>query len=270
VSVLESTPGDGGDGGGPEPPSARPPKARGGLGSLLSTPEGAWSAAVVTGFGGAYVGMSLSVPLLGPLLAVGFFAPVYLRLVRSGRVRLAAVISVGWLFAVGAACAGAVLDDGFGAVAARLPGAWSYRSGEIQAWISGGRAISAPSRVARNALCVLVLLGLARASGGLVTRFGLSVVATLTGAAAGWFSGVARDSAFAILSGIPPHHVFTLVGTALLTSVLVEGRPLRPLSELPEGLRQLVVAGLGLLALGVLGEPLLAGLWGRWAAAAAG
>ncbi len=254
----------------PAPGTAEPP------GPIWEQPEVAWPAALLAGFIGTYIGISSGIPAMGALLATAFFAPLYVALLRKGRLRLAAVLAVGWIFAIGASAGGMVLEHAFYEVARAVPGAWRFRDGDFRPWVLGEEPGAWSARVLRNALVVAGLLAVARPSAGLASLFGLACVASMVGAGTGWYADIAAERGgeplLHFLTGLPPHYCFLLVGSALAAGAI--GAPGRSLAASGLGgvdrRRQIAVAGGSLLALGLLVDPLLVPSWGAWLAGSVG
>jgi hypothetical protein len=249
-------------------PAARPLQSA----PAWTQPELAWPLALVAGFVGSTLGIRTGIPGTGALLALGLFSPLYLGLFGRGRIRLAALISIGWMAAVGAAAAGSVLDGSFNEVARACPGAHSFRDLEIRTWIEGERSGPETWPLLRNLALTLLLLAAARPTRGFLTLLGLGVAASAVGCGVGWFAEAAdtMDPAMACLFGIPPHCVFVLCGVALSGVALAERRPWIPAPGGGDQRRALIVAGLALAAAGLFLEPLLAATWGSWMAQAVG
>lgn len=244
---------------------ADPPPARG---PGLLQAEVAWPAALLAGFAGSALGVVSRVPGLGALLATAGFAPLHLLLVTRGRPRLAGVLATGWLFAVGAAACGAVMERGFHDVAGAVPGARAFLASDVRPWLDG----RAEPQLLRNAVVMAVLLAAALPTSGVATLLGLAAVASAVGACVGWYADGAAESAaeplLLVLSGIPPHVAFAAVGGALLATAAAHARAEPPGAEPDPRRRELVFAGAGLLLVGLALEPILAPVWGRWVAGA--
>ncbi|MFT5285799.1 MAG: hypothetical protein ACI8TQ_001967 [Planctomycetota bacterium] len=242
------------------------------LGPRWHQAELAWPIALFAGFAGSSLGVASGLPGVGPLAAMILFAPLYLGLIHRNRTGLAALISIGWLAAVGAAAAGAVLDEGFSAIARSCPGSIGLREAEILPWLEGDRSGPASGTFLRNFYVGVGLLLVARHSIGLVSLAGLALCASAIGASVGWFATetLSMEPATACILGIPPHHAFSLAGLLLLVAVLSDRRQLLPLSEITDVRRNLMVAGAALLVLGFFVEPLLSRAWGTWMSEAVG
>ena len=234
--------------------------------------EIAWPLALLTGFVGSSTGIMSGLPGVGPLAAMLLFAPLYLGLIHRSRTGLAALVSCGWLAGVGAAAAGAVLDDGFSSVAKSCPGAQNFRATEIMPWIESA-STEFPSGPPQSALLVVLgLLLVARPTVGLMSLAGLALCASAIGAGVGWFATqvLSMEPALACILGVPPQHAFSLAGMALLVAALADRGRLRPFAEISDQRRNLMLAGVVLIALGILAEPLLSEAWGTWMSEAVG
>lgn len=234
--------------------------------------EIAWPIAIFAGFLGSAIGAKSGIPLAGTLLALALFAPLYLGLVFRQRTLLAALVSVGWLTAVGAGVAGSVLEGSFSEIATASPGALGFRDGQMLPWIQGEPPGSVGAAVLINLGVSLLVLVVARFSVGLLSLAGLAFLVSGIGAAVGWFASeaISLEPAWACVVGTPPHRALGFLGLLSLTAVLADRRPLLPLRELGDSRRKLVLAGLGLLGVGVFSEPVFLSVWGSWLSEAMG
>ena len=242
------------------------------LGPRWHQAELAWPLALLAGFAGSSIGIGTGLPGVGPLASMMLFAPLYLGLIHRNRTGLAALISLGWLAGVGAAAAGAVLDEGFAAIARSCAGATGLREVEFLPWLEGDRSGPTNGSFLRNFYLGIGLLLVARHSIGLISLAGLAACASAVGASVGWFAteALSMEPATACILGIPPHYAFLLAGLLMLVAVLSDRRRLLPLSDITDVRRNLMVAGAALLVLGFLAEPLLSRAWGTWMSEAVG
>jgi len=235
-------------------------------------PEIAWPIAVLTGFLGSAIGAKLGIPLAGTLLPLLLFAPLYLALVIRHRLLLAALTSLGWLVAIGAGMAGAVLEASFDEVAAVSPGALAFRDAQIRPWLESGVGDPLGSPMLIHFGLGLVVLLAARVSVGVLALGILAFTTTGIGAGLGWFAteALSMEPVWACLLAIPPHRALAFAGLLGLTAALADRRPLSPVAELTDHRRELLLAGAALFGLGILLEPLLVPGWGSWLAEAVG
>ena len=235
-------------------------------------PEIAWPIAIFAGFLGSAIGAKSGVPTAGSFLAVALFTPLYLGLVFRQRPLLAALVSVGWLAAVGAGAAGSVLEGSFRDIAAASPGALGFRDAQILPWIQGEPAGSVGSSVLTTVGASLLILIVARISVGILSLVGLALLVSAIGAAVGWFAreAISLEPAWACVVGTPPHRALAFLGLLALTAALADRSPLLPLGEIGESRRKMILAGLGLLGVGLFSEPIFVSVWGSWLSEAAG
>ena len=234
--------------------------------------EIAWPIAIFAGFLGSAIGAKSGVPTAGSFLALALFAPLYLGLVFRQRTLLAALVSVGWLTAVGAGAAGSVLEGNFSDIAAASPGAIEFRDGQMMPLIRGEQHGSMGWSMTIGLGGSLLALVVARFSVGILSLAGLALLASAIGTAVGWFAAeaISLEPAWACVVGTPPHRALAFLGLLSLTAVLAERRPLLPLAGMTDSRRMMVFAGLGLLGVGLFSEPIFISVWGSWLSEAVG
>jgi hypothetical protein len=227
--------------------------------------EISWPLALAAGFAGTWLGIECGVPGAGVLLSAGALAPLWAAHQARGRAGLAGALACGWLVAGVMAHVGCAWEDGFGGVAHSLPGGRAFAEARLTAWARAAQGGGVDFAFPLLALVVAALVALvARPAAGFLALVASALAAGFAGVTAGRVATGARaagwDPVTTAMLALPPSFWLAAFGTLLLAAGIAAPGPFWPLDTV-RGRRRLMTVGLGLLAAGLLLDPLLTPIW---------
>lgn len=227
--------------------------------------EISWFLAMICGFGGSLAGGLLGVPG-GPVLGCALaFAPLWLRVMRSGKVSTAALAAVAWMIGCIGAGAGMGAEGSAARFAGAVPLAPAYLALVPLAPVEELSGFARWPSLIPGLLCFWVVAGLGRFAQALPAVFLAAVPISWISARAARFTAAALvkdwEPGTALFFGAPPQHLLVLGGALAVACVLAS--PRGGYRFPPEGTaeRHVYTLGLGAGLVGLLAEPWISSLW---------
>ncbi|MFT5290814.1 MAG: hypothetical protein ACI8QS_002514 [Planctomycetota bacterium] len=224
-----------------------------------------WFLALIAGFGGTMVGALTGLPGAPVITSALALAPLWVRVVSSGRQTASALAAQAWVIGCIAAGAGMGAEGAAGRFSGSVPFISSYQS--LVPLV--GPPLEQGSGHWPSILPALTILCLVAAFGRFAQALGSILLAAIPvawmAARAANFTEAATakgwDPATAFLNGVAPQHFLVVGGALAVAAALADPRPgSKPWGRGHPG-RGVFLCGLGAAALGILGEPLILALW---------